>query len=48
MFSMQLLNMFHLLNDLNNCFFNEGYESVKSVFIAVATCIICRYSNLFS
>ena len=40
-FSMQLLNMFYLLNDVKNRFFNEnkksfkqGYKSVNSAFIA--------------
>ena len=47
---MQLLNIFFLLKDLMNRFFNEnkkifkqGYESVNSVFIAVVTCIICKF-----
>ena len=48
MFSIQLMNIFFLLKDLMNYFFNEnikiskqGYESVYSVFIAVVTCTIC-------
>ena len=48
MFPMQLLNMFYLLKDLKNCFFQwsheifkQGYESINSVFIAVVTYIIC-------
>ena len=28
--------------------FEQGYESVNSVFIAVVTCIICRFLFLFS
>ena len=28
--------------------FKQGYESVKSVFIAVITCIICKFMFLFS
>ena len=48
MFSMQLLNIFFLLQDLMNRFFNENrkfskcYESVHSVFIVV-TCIIYKF-----
>ena len=53
MFSKQLLNMFYLLKDVKNRFFNEnkkffnqGYKSVNSVFVAVVLALFVDFAFL--